>query len=213
MPLVDLHLSIDGSALPAAIHAFLREAEQRIERFQFDHLIPGFVPSDFERTYHTLRTLMEAGLAPGMGFCEWGSGFGVVACLAAMLDFDACGIEIEGELVQAARRLADDFGLPVEFVRGSFIPRGGEACVGSGDEFSWLTTDAGSAYEELGLGSDDFDVIFAYPWPDEEQVTEALFEHCAAVGAVLVTYHGDQELRLRRKTRTRTSLPRRQRRA
>jgi hypothetical protein len=197
MPLMTLTLAPGETALPRDVHSFLREAGRRIERFRRARRLPGFVPSDFERAYAVLRTLAEADLAPGSLFCEWGSGFGVVACLAAMLDFDACGIEIEGELVDAARRLAGDFGLPVEFTRGSFIPRG--APVHAGAEFAWLATDAGGG-EDMDLAPDDFAVTFAYPWPDEEGLTGDLFERYAAVGAVLVTYHGGDEVRVRRKT-------------
>ena len=67
-------------------------------------------------------------------------------------------------------------------------------------DFAWLSTVGGSGYEELGLGPDDFDIIFAYPWPDEERLTGALFERYARAGAVLLTYHGGDDLRLRRKT-------------
>src|SRR5205823_4193226 len=108
--------------------------------------------------------------------------------------------EIEEELVDAARLLAEDFGLAVEFVCGSFIPRGSAACFQRGDEFAWLTTCGGRTEEELGLGLADFDVIYAYPWPDEERLTAALFAQHAGVGAVLLTYHGENEVRLRRKT-------------
>src|SRR2546423_1671474 len=80
--------------------------------------------------FGALQALAESALAPGGRFCEWGSGFGVVTCLAAMIGFDACGIEIEPDLVAAARRLAADFDLSAEFVCGSFVPRGGEACLG-----------------------------------------------------------------------------------
>jgi hypothetical protein len=118
--MVELNLLIGETAMPGDVRSFLREAERRIERFQLTGRVPGFVPSDFERAYGVLRALTAAELATGNLFCEWGSGFGVVACLAALLDFDACGIEIEGELVDAARRLAADFDLPVEFMRGSF---------------------------------------------------------------------------------------------
>jgi hypothetical protein len=197
MPLVNLDLSIDSTTMPGDVCSFLKEASRRIERFQIDCHVPGFVPSDFARVYSTLRRLSEAGLAAGSFFCEWGSGFGVVACLAAMLDFEAYGIEIEGELVEAAQQLADDFALPVEFVRGSFIPPGGDSYASA--DFAWLTTDTGSAHDELGIAPDDFDIIFAYPWPDEEGVTGKLFERYAAPGAVLVTYHGEDVLRLRRK--------------
>jgi hypothetical protein len=198
MPLEDLELSIGGATAPGDVRSFLREAGRRIERFMQGRRIPGFVPSNFARTYHVLRSLAAADLAPGNLFCEWGSGFGVVACLAAMLDFDAFGIEIEGELVNAARQLAAAFGLPVEFVRGSFIP-GGENSIDPSDRFAWLTTRGGSTEEELGLGPADFAVIFAYPWPDEEQLIGALFERHAGAGALLLTYHGGQDLRLRRK--------------
>ena len=201
MSLIDVKLVLDEATIPADVRAFLHEADRRIEEFQQHARVPGFVPSDFARTYQVLRAVGSSNLTPGNLFCEWGSGFGVVACLAALLGFDACGIEIEGELVDAAQQLADDFELPVEFIRGSFIPRGGEACVQRDDEFAWLTTDGGNTHEELGLAPDTLDVIFAYPWPDEERVTGVLFERYAAVGAVLVTYHGGEDFRLRRKTK------------
>ena len=118
-----------------------------------------------------------------------------------MLDFDACGIEIDGDLVLAARQLAADFDLPVEFVHDSFIPRGGESFADTaGGEFAWLTPDGGGAYDELGLDPDDFDLIFAYPWPDEEDVIDRLFDRYAADGALLLTFHGSDDIRLQRKT-------------
>ncbi len=199
MPLVERNLLIRAAAVPGDVRSFLREAKRRIEQFQLHRHISGFVPSDFERTYAVLRTL-AADRARGDLFCEWGSGFGVVACLAAMLDFDACGIEIEGELVDAAQQLADDYDLPVEFIRGSFIPPAGAADAHAGDDLAWLTADEGNPQEDLGLAPEDFDVIFAYPWPDEQRLIEGLFERYAGVGAVLVTYHGGGDFRLGRKT-------------
>ena len=123
----------------------------------------------------------------------------MVTCLAAGLDYEAYGIEIEGELVDAARRLADDFDLPAEFAHGSFVPRGAEDRVHAAGSYSWLTTEGDYAYEELGLEPDDFDVVYAYSWPDEEAVVGELFDRYAGVGAVLVTYHGGTDFRLRRK--------------
>jgi hypothetical protein len=200
MPLLELNLPPDGAALPADVRSFLSGVARRIEQIARGHPIPAFVPSDYEGAYRVLRALAEVG-APGELFCEWGSGLGVVACLAAMLDFDACGIEIEGELVDAAQELADDFGLPVQFVRGSFIPAS-EPVIRKG-EFSWLATDGTDGHEELGLDPSDFAVIFAYPWPDEEGLTEKLFERHGRAGAVLMTHHGGETFRLRRKARSR----------
>jgi hypothetical protein len=118
-----------------------------------------------------------------------------------MLEFDAWGIEIEEELVDAARRLAADFDLPTEFACGSFIPKGGNAFVKAADECAWLTRTAGGGHEEMGLSPDDFDLIFAYPWPDEENLTATLFDRYAQRGAVLLTYHEVGGLRMRRKVR------------
>jgi hypothetical protein len=200
MPLRDLKVGGPRSVLPADVRALLCEATQRINRFQRAHRIPGFVPSDYRRAYHALRALTKGDLLAGEHFCEWGSGFGVVACLAAMLGFDAWGIEIEEPLVDAAQQLADDFGLSVEFICGSFIPQGGDSHQDTTEEFAWLTRDESAAHDQLSLGPEDFDVIFAYPWPDEERLTEHLFELHAAVGAVLVTYHECGDFRMRRKT-------------
>jgi hypothetical protein len=33
-----------------------------------------------------------------------------------------------------------------------------------------------TAATKLGLDPEDFDVVFAYPWPEEECLTSALFE-------------------------------------
>jgi hypothetical protein len=107
-----------------------------------------------------------------------------------MLGFDAWGIEIRGDLVDASRRLAHDFGLPVEFALGSFVPMEAGA-----------TSPAG--YEEIGLQIDDFDLIFAYPWPAEERQIARLFHRYASPRALLLTYHGGDEVRLRRKVRRR----------
>src|SRR5438034_10470333 len=111
MPLTELKLEPRPAAVPLAVRHFLHEAERRIERFQETSTAHGFVPSDHLSAFGALQALAESALAPGGRFCEWGSGFGVVTCLAAMLGFDACGIEIEAELVAAARRLAEDFEL------------------------------------------------------------------------------------------------------
>ena len=59
---------------------------------------------------------------------------------------------------------------------------------------------AGETVAELDLSPGDFDIVFAYQWPDEESTITALIERYASVGALLVTYHGGSEFRIRRKT-------------
>jgi hypothetical protein len=54
---------------------------------------------------------------------------------------------------------------------------------------------------EAELGPEDFDVSFPYPWPDEESATEAMFERCAADGALLALCDGGTAFRLHRKIR------------
>ncbi len=214
MPLVEIEISNNDSILPDEIVAFLREADLRVSQFlqNSPRRATSFVPCDFKTVYHALQAITDANLASGTSLCEWGSGFGVVASLAAMLEFMACGIEIEKDLVDASRRLADDFGLPVEFVQGSFIPSGAESCAeeayaDNNAEYSWLITDADDGYEELQLDLDDFDVIFAYPWPGEEYLITSLFEKYAAEGALLLTYDYPETVRLRRKLSEQSGAP------
>jgi hypothetical protein len=203
MPLLEVTVTVSDRPLPRGVVRFLREAQERIELFQAGAHVPGFVPSNYEAAYRFLRALVQSPLLRGQTFCEWGSGFGVVASLASMLEFEASGIEIEGMLIDEARRLADDFGLSVEFGHGSFVPRGAENLVHHGGSYSWLTTEGDYAYEDLGLTLSDVDLVFAYPWPDEEHVVEELFERYAGTGALLATHHGGEQFRLQRKKRSR----------
>jgi hypothetical protein len=199
MPLSYLELSPSLDPIPADVMRFIREADQRIDAFQETARVPGFVPSDYDAVYSMLRALSESPHVRGRQFCEWGSGFGVVTCLAAMLDFDAVGIEIEPSLVQEAQKLASDFDLPVEFIAGSYVPQGADDRVNSNGSYSWFTPDSDYAYDDLGLRPRDMDVLFVYPWPDEEPVSLDLFERYCGHGAVLITYHGGDEFRVRRK--------------
>jgi hypothetical protein len=198
MPLVDVPFELDDSAIPGDVERFLAEAEHRIEVFQRESSVPGFVASEPVLAYRVLREVAASYAKPGALFCEWGSGFGVITSLAAMLDFDAVGIEIESELVEAARQLAHDFDVPAEFVHGSFLPHGFEAHPDIGSGFAWLKTES-AGLDELPFDANDFAVIFAYPWPDEEDVASIVFERYAATGALLVTFHGGDDFRLRRK--------------
>lgn len=203
MPLLDVRLNVRQRRPPRAIVDFLQEAGQRVEEFIANRpvRISGFVPSDFAEVYCVLEAVADQGLATGDVFCEWGSGFGVVAMMAALLEYQACGIEIERSLVDGARMLAEDFDLPVDFVHGSFVPPGGESIVEEffGSEDSWLTSYADDAYARLGLSPLEFDVVYAFPWPGEEDVITELFDEFAAMGSLLLTYGQIEGVRVRRK--------------
>jgi len=203
---VDVEIAVVDSPLPDDIQRLLDEADPRIDQFvKTDAVrVSSFVPCNFPVAYGALRAIGESNLAPGNLFCEWGSGFGVVASLAALLGFNSYGIEIDGPLVDASQKFATDFDIPVEFVHGSFVPPGGEedadeAYAANNADFSWLVTDADAAYDEIGLEPEDFDLIFAYPWPGEHEVIENLFDRFAAVGALLLTYTQYDSVRLQRK--------------
>lgn len=203
MPLKEVRLSIIEERLPRNIQTFLHEADQRIEQFIADRRvrISGFVPSDFVTVFHALNSIVDADLATGDMFCEWGSGFGIVAMMAAHFDFEAYGIEIESSLVDAAREMSEEFELPVEFIQGSFVPDGAQSMLDGANQSDvmWLFTEADEAYAEMGLSVRDFDVIYAFPWPGEENMITNLFEHFASPGALLLTYGHLDGVSIRRK--------------
>jgi predicted O-methyltransferase YrrM len=203
MRLSEIELLPNRGAVPDSVAALLADAKHRLQEFDatYQASIPAFVPSDFEQVYRALAWIDDAHHAAGRRFLEWGSGIGVVACLAAELGFDAIGIEVEPALVEIAESFAADHGLDVEFVSGSYVPSGAEPLVDTAGEVTWLRTDRPDCYAELDLEPEDFDLIFAYPWPGEEQVIFDLFQSCAAVGSLLLTYHSQDGLRLHRKVR------------
>jgi hypothetical protein len=205
MSLTDVPLA-DGElvavTIPPAVEALIVEAERRFLVWEEETLeapIYSFIPCDYRAVYRGLAVIKDRRLAPGGSFCEWGSGQGVVAMMAASLGWHSIGIEVEPDLVEASRELAATFDLPVEFVIGSYVPEGTIVRPDAGAELAWLDDSAEPAYEELGMDPDDFDVTFAYPWPGESEVIYDLFEEHAARGALLVTFHGTEGLRLHRR--------------
>jgi hypothetical protein len=193
VPLEQVTIDVpETPALPSRAAEFIREGSARIDSFIESHRsLLGFVPSDFAGLYHVLRELRD-GCGVAERFCEWGSGFGVVAGLAVMLGYEAWGIEIRPALVRESTCLLADHGLEAEILEGSFIP---EEYVRTEDisDGATVTVLAGSGAGDLDVAIDDFDVIFAFPWPGEEEMYGDIFERYAAVGACLVTYHGAEE--------------------
>src|SRR5438128_10848817 len=95
-----------------------------------DHHAPRFVPSVPERVFAVLEEVTTRKLPPTRVFCEWGSGFGTATCLAALLGYEAYGLEIDAELVRLSRGIARRLGIPVQMLCTSFFPAGYAASAG-----------------------------------------------------------------------------------
>jgi hypothetical protein len=189
--------------LPAAVTAFLSDAGARIDAF-FDLWNSsrnlGFFPSDYESVYAVLRAIRESN-PEATRLCEWGSGFGVIAGLGATLGYETCGIEIDGRCVSASRALLKDHNLDVAILEGSFVPEEyAEQQEMNSDGMGTILWGPG-AIDEVDVEIEDFDIIFAFPWPDEEEMYSDLFARYAAVGAILVTYSALNGIRAQRKVR------------
>jgi hypothetical protein len=170
-----------------------RFIESRTERFLDQRSrgarIPEFQASNPRVVYPVLRYLVEHDVARDMSFCEWGSGLGAVTILASQLGFDAYGVEIEPDLVSAARCLSAELGVDGEFRLGSFKPAGayrGEL-------------DMDDVRRELGFDPASAAVVYSYPWPAEERVIRDLFDHNATNGSLLVTFRGGALVKIRRR--------------
>ena len=200
VPLTTFEIEPAAGALPPEVIAFLEEADTRIDVY-FEHRKKdrriGFFPSDYELVYRTLSALRGDGEPRRL--CEWGSGFGVVAGLGVLLGYEAHGIEIDPELVEISRNLLGDHGLDAQILQGSFIAED----YARAEQISGVETvtilSGEDVYGDMDLEIDDFDVIFAYPWPTEEEQYCDLFLTFADYGAVLLTYSMIEGMRAYRK--------------
>lgn len=204
MALREIELNWMQQPVPEGVTAnLINDAQERIERFirvrHTSEPIPSFVACDFVMVDRALREIIDQRLSPGQVFCEWGAGFAVAAGLAAAQGLVSYAIEIHRDLVEQAERLLRDHSLDVALAQGSLVPEGGDEIVDEMASQDWLKTNEHPAYDELGIDANDIDLIFAYPWPGEEGLIEALFEAFAAEGTLLLTYHGMNEMKLQRK--------------
>ncbi len=163
---------------------FVDDAERRIRLF-IDRLastdaIPAFQPGNPFFVYSALRALGAAAAPGSRRFCEWGSGFGVMTCLARMLGYTATGIEIEPALVAQARQLAADYRLDVEFRLGSYQPVG----------FADGGPNAPGQKNAPLPAPLDFDLIYVYPWPAEYPYLLRMLHQSAAAGTDVFIFRG-----------------------
>ena len=154
----------------------------------------AFVPADYEEVYQALARL-KGRLATVL---EWGSGLGVVTIMASNLGFEAYGIEHEPQLVEWSRKLAKEFGPRAQFVTGSFIPREYEWNPRTADESFRSDVDAEPAYDGLDMELRDFDLVYAFPWPDEQPLCRDILRQCGRKNTLFLTYDAREGCLLRR---------------
>ncbi|MEO6597888.1 MAG: hypothetical protein ABIP94_24360 [Planctomycetota bacterium] len=147
-----------------------------------------FIPCDHRGAYEALRPLR----ARATTFVEFGSAAGVVTIMADLLGFEAYGIEIEPWLVRRSIALAERLVSAATFAEGTFVPMAYQNEIENltGD-FLTLTNGA-CAFDEFGLDLTDFDLVFAYVWPGEEEWLHELIRRHARADAVLLTYAGSE---------------------
>ena len=205
MTLNSLEFEYEFVAIPSDIVEFLQAIDHLVEQHRVNAPMKfrGFVPSDYLTVYACLKVIYDSHLLCGDRFCEWGSGVGVVASLAAMVGYESYGIEYDGNLCTVAEEICEDFDVPVKLVNGSFIPEGVEDLIedafATHDGELALHTDPDRAYDGIGYAINDFDLVFAYPWPNDVELTHQVFDRCATRGALLLAYYDDDTIALYRK--------------
>ena len=193
----NLSSKLDASCTPDStlLSDFRRlwaEGEDLWSRHQDAPAFHGYVSADYLAVYESLARLRGSVLS----VLEWGSGLGIVTIMASRMGFEAYGIEAEPRLVMHAEDLARTYGPDAQFAQGSFVP----------DDFAWdpadgsdvyrTVIDAPSAYDELDIKLTDFDLVYAYPWPDEHILYHNIMRNFGRKGAMLLTYDAREGMEL-----------------
>lgn len=181
---IELDDQTDHAPLPPPMQALCSEAGEIWDRYENEREFRGFVAADYEAIYQVLVQL-QGRVATVL---EWGSGLGVITIMASGLGFDACGIEIEPELVDLSRDLAGKYGPQARFATGNFIPDHYEWSPEYGDGDFRTTSEAASGYEELDMELRDFDLVYAYPWPNEQPMYHDIMRQCGGKNSLYLGY-------------------------
>jgi len=202
--LTQIHIppSVDTTPVPAKMAGRIATAEREIEAFQdrWDRpQIEQFVAADYQLVYQSLLWTLESQPTIGQRFLEWGSGFSIVSAIAAEIGLNAIGIEAESDLLAMGRKTIQTWNVSVELVQGNFLPPGADL-LSEDPMLPSLGHDVADGYQQLGLDLDDFAMVYAYPWPGEDDFLEVVFDRYAARGALLMMFCGPNDVRLWRKT-------------
>ena len=197
-----LDYTAESPEVPEPFASLIADADARWDTFWAQKLnkrYPRYVASEPAQVYAALKHVRAAGLALGDRFVEWGSGFGVATSLAALLGYEATGIELEEGLVEIAESLALTHQTGADFIHTSYIPEGflsydhvGGSDIVPDDSFGHQAHTP--YYEGMDIGLDEVDVFFVYPWPGEQEMMLKLFQAVASEDAILIAYYGDREI-------------------
>ena len=174
------------SSPSATLDRLIQASDEAWEEFRYfaadrHHL---FIPCDCRLAYDALRRLRSRAVT----FVEFGSASGVVTIMADLLGFEALGIELEPWLVDRSIDLAEQFGSAASFAEGTFVSPDYV------DDLEHLSanfhtpTNGAYAFDELGIELSEFDLVFAYPWPGEEDWLRELVRRYARADTILLTY-------------------------
>jgi hypothetical protein len=181
------------------MQALCAEAESIWSEIQHEPDCRLFVAADYAAVFQSLRRLRNRGVT----FLEWGSGLGVVTIMASNLGFEAYGIEAESRLVEQSLELAEKYGPQAQFANGSFVPSHYQWKPRYEGENLHLICDGQAAYDQLDMELRDFDVVYAYPWPDEHHLYRDIMRQCGRQNSLLLTYDAHEGISLKRRTRRR----------
>jgi len=183
MSLERIHLPDHWPDLETDILLLMEYGEDQIDAYQDgigEQASPAFEPADYREVVEALYWIRhEYTDLPGLRFCEWGCGFGVVAGMAGLLGFESHGIENDELLVGQAHHVKRLFGL--------------DSHIHHTDIYQPTSQD------NAPLQPSSFDLIYAYPWPKEENRIMEYFDENARIGACILIYHGFADLSLHRK--------------
>ena len=199
---INIPSSVDSTPIPGDIAARIASARAEIEAFQdrWDRpQIEQFVAADYHLVYQCLNWTLQFQPRLGQRFLEWGSGFSIVSAIAAEMGLNSFGIEAEPDLLAMGRKTIQTWNVSVELVEGNFLPPGA-AELSDDPMLPSLSHDVADAYQTIGLDLDDFALVYAYPWPGEDDFHEFVFDRYAASGALLMLFCGPNDVRLWRKT-------------
>ena len=154
----------------------------------------GFVAADYGQVFRALLSLR----AKALTFLEFGSGLGVIAIMASRLGFRAYGIESESRLVGMSCQLAEKYGSDAQFATGNFIPQDYKWTPTYGDGDFRTALDDASGYDELDMELRDFDLVYAYPWPEEYPFYQDIVRQCGGHNTLLLTYDVREGMQLDR---------------